>query len=283
LTELHLDDNGYTTIDLDPAFSHASLARLNIQGNQFSDWNEILKLSKAFPKLQTLLASYNPLTEITSVDSSHFPSLEVLGLNNTNLANWESIERLAELSSLKELRVLRVPLIESMSDKKRRFAVIARVPSLCKLNKSVVSDTEKQQAERWMVREYRQQPNPPKMYSAHLSKHGALEKLATLDLSPKKTVKIDFHFKDGRPNETRSIKTDQTIGELKQWVANELIGVPRAIIRLYYIEEEMDWDPRYMQLLDESGRKLHSAIRGMKDGDKIKVVSYGVSRPSWKK
>ncbi len=268
LKELHIAHNGYSTVSLSPTVCHHSLRRLQIQCNSISQWSELHKLSPAFPLLHTLIACDNPLSSVTHSDVSVFPELTVLGLNNTLLSDWTSLEHLAQLSKLSELNVLRVPVAEAVNDdKKRRFPIIARIPCLSKLNKSVISDTEREEAERWLLREYEDQPHPPALYAHYLAKHGMVARLADVDLSPRKFVQLEFHFKKDRKKITKSVKMNQTVSELRQWVAEVLLGDASAKVRLLYVDC-MGWEGR--QVLSLSGRKLHS-YREMRDGDQVHV------------
>ena len=91
LKELHLTNNGYSTVTFDPSFTHASLNTLHINNNSISQWAELEKLSHAFPNLYTLVAISNPLQNISIVDST-FPSLQQLTLSSTQISDWTSIE-----------------------------------------------------------------------------------------------------------------------------------------------------------------------------------------------
>ena len=105
LQELHLSNNGYSFVNLDPDFNHTALKRLHINNNSLSDWKDFQKLSPAFPKLQILVATSNPLTEISPIDlcSALFPELKSLNLNSSSLEKWESVENLAMLAKLTDI------------------------------------------------------------------------------------------------------------------------------------------------------------------------------------
>ncbi len=255
-------------MSLSPTVCHPTLTRLQLQCNALREWSEVLKLSSAFPLLHTLIASDNPLTVITPSSGHVFPDLEVLSLNSTLLADWSSFEHLAQLSNLRELSMLRVPVVEAVNEERmRRLGIIARMPRLKKLNKSCIHGTERDEAERWLLREFEGHAHPPRMYAEYYTKHGVLDRLVDVDLSPRKTIKLQFHFKDGRDMVTRSVKMNQSIGELRSWVARELLGDPSARVRLVYVDC-MGWEGR--QVLSLSGRKLHT-YRDIADGDQIHV------------
>lgn len=203
LQELHLSVNTYTTVDLPEAFLHSQLQRLYLNDNQISEWEELAKLSSAFPNLQALIACNNPIQGIPPLTGETFPALQTLNLNSSCLLSWQSIQHLASLCRLEDLSVLKVPVGERLEPKKRHYAFIARVPRIVKLNKTNVSDTEREDAERWMVREWEGAPDPPPVYHQLVQKHGMIQQLADVDLNPPNIVMIKFHFYD---NEERAVE-----------------------------------------------------------------------------
>ena len=110
LHELHLSSNNYSAITFSENFTKKSLRTLYFCSNGLSDWNELFKLGKNFPELQSLVISQNNLgnlnptlskSEITSV----FPHLTCLNLNGLLISGWDTIYRLGSLPVLKSLRI----------------------------------------------------------------------------------------------------------------------------------------------------------------------------------
>ena len=236
LQELHLSNNGYSFVNLDPDFNHTALKRLHINDNSLSNWKDFQKLSPAFPNLQILVATLNPLTEISPIDlcSALFPELKSLNLNSSSLEKWESVENLAAMGKLTDISLLKMPLGAELQEKQRRFAVIARLPNLKKLNKSEITETEREDAERWLIRTYDHDPNPPAVYSSLHQKHGTLDPLVDIDLSPQLKATVEFCF-DDRRSELHCIHLQQTTLQLKRWLSKHL-GVPPSSFRLFYVE-----------------------------------------------
>ena len=236
MQELHLSNNGYSFVDLDPDFKHTALKRLHINDNSLSNWKDFQKLSPAFPNLQALVATSNPLAEISPIDpcSASFPELKSLNLNSSSLDKWESVENLAALVKLTDISLLKMPLGAELQEKQRRFAVIARLPNLKKLNKSEITETEREDAERWLIRTYEHDPNPPAVYSFLYQKHGTLDPLVDIDLSPQLKATVEFCFEDCR-SELHSIHLQQTTLQLKRWLGKHL-GVPPSSFRLLFVE-----------------------------------------------
>ena len=273
MQELHLSNNGYSFVDLDPDFKHTALKRLHINDNSLSNWKDFQKLSPAFPNLQALVATSNPLAEISPIDpcSASFPELKSLNLNSSSLDKWESVENLAALVKLTDISLLKMPLGAELQEKQRRFAVIARLLNLKKLNKSEITETEREDAERWLIRTYEHDPNPPAVYSFLYQKHGTLDPLVDIDLSPQLKATIEFCFEDRR-SELHSIHLQQTTLQLKRWLGKHL-GVPPSSFRLLFVElgEKLgEWGVNFGGELMCYGSTCLYRYK-IKDGDRIYV------------
>lgn len=247
LVELHLSMNNYSAVDLTEVFVHSNLQQLNLNENSIQKWEEFVKLSRAFPNLQTLIASSNPVQEIPPFGSDIFPSLSTLNLNGSALSLWQCIEHLHELSQLRELSVLKIPLGAEMGDKLRRQAFVARLPKVTKLNKSPVTDAERETAERWLLRETRDSPDPPAVYQDLVKKYGQLQQLADVNLNPAKFVTLEFVFWDDNDRvEERKVNVDQTVWDFKRWIADKLVGRPVSSFRVWTGGSLMKHNQKYL-------------------------------------
>ena len=264
LEELHLSNNDYTSVDLDPAFSHPSISTLHLNNSTISKWEEITKLSSAFPDLNKLVAGSLPVTEIPELDCEVFPSLCSLNLNDSSLGDWASIEHLAALPKLSDLSVLNFPLGAKFKEKERRFAVIGRLPNLQWLNKSSITETEREDAERWLIRQFLDVASPPPIYHALVAKHGAVARLVEVNLRPKVTAEVEFHFQG--TCEQKTINIAQTVKEFKLWLSEKIVGLPPSEFVVYYHDVGAPWGT---DILRHESRALHSYR--IKDGDKIFV------------
>ena len=268
LQELHLSKNNYLQVNFDPAFQHQSLKRLHINDNSLSDWREIEKLSPAFPNLQILVATSNPLSEIPPPDPCVFPELSSLNLNGAKISKWKCIEQLNALASIKDLSLLKLPLAASMEEKTRRLAIVARLPKLRKLNKSEISETEREDAERWLIRQSEKGPNRPAVYDSLVKKHGSLNPLAAVDMTPKATIEICYLYDDGR-SELHCVNLNQSTSSLKKWVSQR-IGTTPSSFRMFYVEPLLCLtEYPDSTLMRNNSKRLYSY--GMKDGDQIHV------------
>ena len=252
-------------MDFDPTFQHKSLKRLHINDNSLADWREIEKLSPAFPGLQILVATSNPLAEVPPLDPSVFPELNSLNLNGAKISKWKCIDQLNALSRLNELSLLKLPLAAEMEEKNRRFAIVARLPKLKKLNKSDISESEREDAERWLIRQCMRDPNPPTVYDSLVKKHGNLSPLAEVDMTPKLEANIEFCYEDFRRSEIHRVKLNQSVSSLTKWVGRR-IHLAGSKFRLIYVhtdetlDEELMWSP---------SKRLYSF--DVEDGDRIRV------------
>ena len=249
-----------------------SLTRLHIACNNITRWGSIQQLGHLFPNLETLVAISNPLTSVCA-NTHHFKKLQSLNLNETDLSDWTSVECLSDLPSLTDLSLLKTPLGADLAEKYRRFATIARVPLLTRLNKSAIGVDEREDAERWLIRQYDSLPDhsQPRVYRHLVTKHGIVDQLADVDLSPKKKATLEFHFEDPeRPVETHTVSLKQTTKQFKSWICKNLLGVPPScnLLLMYGDQEGLEMYGTERMMYD---RKMLFSYR-MKDGDQIHVV-----------
>lgn len=269
LEELFLCLNDYETVSC-PSICCHSLKLLHITDNNLQDWTEIRKLGAMFPSLDTLVLANNHLNAIEEPDDSLarlFPNLRSISLHKSGLQTWEDIDKLNSFPKLEEVRLLGIPLLQPYTTEERRKLVIARLPSVSKLNGSVVTDDEREDSERFFIRYYVAVPQEevPFRYHELITKYGKLEPLAEVDLRPQSSAKVEVHFND--QVEEMSIRLDQTVAELKRQLKS-LVQLPPSSMLLYHFDHEAPFGPEEMKY---SSRALHSF--GIRDGDKIYVES----------
>ncbi|KAG9351659.1 hypothetical protein JZ751_022910 [Albula glossodonta] len=154
LVELFLCLNEYDSVTPSPV-PCPSLRLLHITDNNLQDWSEVRKFGPMFPGLDTLVMANNNLTSIDdSADAlcRLFPNLRTINLHNSGLNQWEDIEKLNFFPKLEEVRLLGIPLLQSYTNAERRSLIVAQLPSVSVLNGSVVTDTEREDAERFFIR-----------------------------------------------------------------------------------------------------------------------------------
>ena len=253
---------------LDPSFSHSSLQRLHINNNHISQWAELERVGHAFPSLHTLVAISNPLKEVRQEEGQAFPSLQSLTLSSTQVSDWTSIESLASLPNLSDLRMYSVPLGQEMGGQERRLSVIARMPALHRLNKSEISYTERENAERWLIRLYRDSPERPKIYQTLVDIHGLLQPLCDLDLSSGRRVSLQFliDHEDWKRTEIENVDMCQTTGQLRQ-IWSQRLNVAVSKLRFFYVDMEVEEEAPHE--ITRNTRRLF--VFKMKDGDRIHI------------
>jgi len=136
LMELHLCLNDLKSLDVAEGFQQLKV--LNLDGNKFDDWNEVLKISR-LPKLEKLMVSDNLLTSIkckVPEGEEIFPSLKSLSLQGNKIESWHSFDQLNFIQNLETLRCSSNPLFVNLGQSTSRQFVIARVHRLTNLNGS---------------------------------------------------------------------------------------------------------------------------------------------------
>ncbi|XP_062872938.1 tubulin folding cofactor E-like a [Trichomycterus rosablanca] len=270
LEELFLCLNEYNTV-MPTATPCPSLRLLHITDNNLQDWSEVRKFGTMFPSLDTLVLANNNLSSILESEDNLrrlFPNLRSINLHNSGLSRWEDIEKLNCLPKLEEVRLRGIPLLQPYTNMERRSLMIAQLPSVNSLNGSVVTNGEREDAERFFIRYYQDysEDELPNRYQCLVTKYGKLAPLAEIDLRPRCHAKVAVHCED-RVEQVR-IRLDQTVAELKKQL-KAVVRLSASNMRLYYIDKDMHsaFGPEEMKY---STRALHSY--SIQDGDEILVV-----------
>ena len=154
--ELHLSLNNYSSVELNCGHKYPNLKYLYISGNpKLSDWEDIKTLMKAFPGLEGLTMADCNISSIPEEAISHLPNLESLNISNWPIKSWECIERLNEMPKLTRLRCQGLELLDNLeSSESRRHHLIARLPTIQRLNGGDISQDERVFSERAFLRWY---------------------------------------------------------------------------------------------------------------------------------
>ena len=267
MQDLYLSLNGYDNIP-DAPEGYPNVRSLSINKHVIKEWNEVGKLGIVFPGLTALRMSECPLENITPSDiPQQFPHLKILNINDSLLNMWEDIEALKHFPVLTDVSLMGIPLLNQYPDQEKRQLLIARLPNIEKLNKTKVTEEEREDAERFFIRHHMDDDNPPSRYFELVEKHGMLDRLAEVNLKPKESAKITFIF-DDQPLFKRDISLMQSTTSLKKYLS-EFIGIPPSGFKLLYHDVE------FSIALDEmrfGPKKLYTY--NMKDGDEIHVWSH---------
>ncbi|XP_072166302.1 tubulin-specific chaperone cofactor E-like protein [Diadema setosum] len=244
LEELHLSLNNYTIVGVPPN-CHPKLKLLHFNSNRVEDWKEIEKLGVAFPSLETLVLMENPIRTLQDCDPTRFPRLRMLCLSKTLLDSWEEVEKLDHFPELKEVLLHSIPLLAiaaatkepKKKEKEMRQMVVARLHKVVSLNRSAVTEKEREEAERMFVRKYYESDSEdnPQRYEELLSKHGTPQVLANVDLRPK--VKFNCKILHDEKTLDYVVDTRQNVSQLKKEIA-AIVELPLAKFRLFHLANE---------------------------------------------
>lgn len=167
---------------------------------------------------------------------------------------------------MEEVRLQGIPLLQTYTNVERRSLMIAQLPSISQLNGSVVTDSEREDAERFFIRYHLDYPEEELPYRYHclVTKYGKLEPLAEIDLRPRFRAQVEVHCEE--KVEQLSIRLDQTVAELKKQLTT-VVQLSTNSMRIYYIDKCSAFGPEEMKY---NTRALHSY--SIQDGDEILVV-----------
>ncbi|XP_031559801.1 tubulin-specific chaperone cofactor E-like protein [Actinia tenebrosa] len=270
LEEIYLSLNEYSHIpSLDKQFP--KVKRLYLNEHNLTEWTEVKNLGKMFPCMEHLIMTDSSLENILEDDAQNlFPALRVLSLNKTGICSWESIDALRRFPSLKDIRLLGIPLMDEITDdKEKRQHLIARLPNVVKINGTKVGTEEREDAERFFIRCYMDDQNPPKRLQELIEVYGVLDKLVDINLAPKIFAKLSI-ICEGHSTLTRDVDLRQTTKDFKSYISNEL-GIPKGKLALFFNDVE---SPFGMQEMNYVLRPLHGYT--MHDGDEIHVFLKGL-------
>ncbi|XP_068173003.1 tubulin folding cofactor E-like a [Antennarius striatus] len=268
LEELFLCRNEYSSVH-DSSVACPNLRLLHIADNSLKDWAEVRKFGSMFPRLDTLIMANNNLSSIQDnkdILRRLFPNLRSINLHNSGLNHWNDIEKLNFFPKLEEVRLQGIPLLQTYTNAERRNLMIAQLPSISLLNGSVVTDSEREDAERFFIRYHLDYPEEelPYRYHSLVTKYGKLEPLAEIDLRPRCHAQVEIHCEGNI--EKLSIRLDQTVADLKKQLTH-VVQLSSNSMRLYYIDKNSAFGPEEMKY---NTRILHSY--SIQDDDEILVV-----------
>ncbi|CAG0922648.1 unnamed protein product [Notodromas monacha] len=240
LEELHLSMNNLDNVLVDDIEEFKYVRNLYVSKNPLSSEGNILEIGTLFPNLRSLSMGDCPLTGLgdVAVLKERFRFLERLNIDNSCLPTWDELEKLRSLESLSDLRIMGCRAFEEYTAHERRQQMVARLDNVTRLNGSIISRSEREDAERAFVRLFlNKEPDElPARYLELVAIHGELNPLIDVDLSPRTEVTVSLEC-----DETRVLKTISvymTVYELKQ-VADSVFGVPPSRQKLFYVDKDM--------------------------------------------
>ncbi|CAF1240826.1 unnamed protein product [Adineta steineri] len=236
LEELQICSNNYTTISSNYNFQHKNLKRVYISNNNISDWQSICRLGHLFPRLQTLIASDNPLLSFRSDDDVNIclPYLHTLSVDHVQISEWDDIVALTKLPCLHALRIHIAPLLKPYHKDERFFLLLGYMKNITKLNGSDITANDRETSERRYIRYYSQQDNKPQRYFELIEKHGNLKPLVDIKICAPylKNVRLIYN----QITYDKEIDDRQTVQRFKKYL-HELFQIPLTRLRVFYVDD----------------------------------------------
>ncbi|GAB6028990.1 hypothetical protein CHUAL_004781 [Chamberlinius hualienensis] len=265
LEELYLCLNDFREVNVDTEVSFPSMKLVHLSGNPLSEWEELMKVGIAFPNLESLVIVDCEIATIVHEDmlDKVFSKLSLLNVNNNKIKNWEEIDKFRLFPALNDARVLGLPIYEEYTEHERRQLLISRLPNISRLNGSLVSDSEREDAERAFLRHYMNQEIKPSRYDELEAKHGRLDPLVEVDLAPQLVVTVVIHCGDRKT--MRSLNLRMSLSEFKHSL-HRFTGLPPNKMRVFYLDKGMGYVPEEMKF---NAKKLYSYC--VADGDEFIV------------
>uniref|UniRef100_A0A915PXF8 Ubiquitin-like domain-containing protein n=1 Tax=Setaria digitata TaxID=48799 RepID=A0A915PXF8_9BILA len=251
----------------------ANLELLILNGTDLP-MSTVRKLLNKMPKLKELHLSENRnlenhFDEIDEIMSNSLESLHIsnclngirrLSLNKCLIDNWSSIEGLADIKTLQDLRIVAIPLFDEYANDEYFHLVVGRIPQLKILNGSTISAEQREQSERYYdIREIK-----PKIFARLVERHGHVEQLCKVDMTPKKYAVVVVICEETGYSANLKISLTQTVSCLMR-VLEKLTRIPVKRMRLFYINSGNPF-PNELRFLNQKLQALH-----IEDGDKICV------------
>ncbi|UJR14790.1 hypothetical protein I4U23_001778 [Adineta vaga] len=236
LEELQICSNDYTTISSDYNFQHEHLKRVYISNNNLTEWQSLCRLGHLFPRVETIIASNNPLTSFRSDDDVTIclPYLRTLSVDQVQISDWEDIIALTKLPCLHALRIHVAPLLKPYQKEERFFLLLGYMKKLTKLNGSDITATERETSERRFIRYYSQHENKPQRYFELTEKHGNLKPLVDIKIRAPYITNVRLAY--NQITYDKEIDVRQTVQQFKKYL-HELFHLPLTRIRVFYVDD----------------------------------------------
>ncbi|KAF9934220.1 hypothetical protein FBU30_002913 [Linnemannia zychae] len=246
----------------------ANLEELHLEGNKFTDWNQILRLSR-LPSLKSLDLSENKITSVIGPqDPEDFKSLESLRINDNDLTEWSSIDQLGLYTSLRSLWINNNPIMVKATEDRTtdttnkpdaRTITIARMAHITQLNGTDILHKNRIDAELYYLKNVALSTigsEPSVIQALHLrfeqlcEIHGRPDtseesRKATSDLLKDRLLTLTFVTKDSMDGPSKATVQRGVLGSMKvrnvKNLVQKLLHVPAMRQELSFMAE----DPRY--------------------------------------
>ncbi|CAJ0575004.1 unnamed protein product, partial [Mesorhabditis spiculigera] len=243
LRELHLSHNEFN-ID-DPSTSEQPVSEtvttIHLNHCGLRDWEHVMRLLSLFPNKRTVYLSENPITRIhtgsSHLDPATHCTLTAITLSKTEIDDWESIDHLEHFPSLQEVRLTCTPVLEKFSDEERVHMITARLEKLKVLNGSIITDEQRETSERFFIRYFQDRDDKPPHYQRLLEKHGNIEKLVKVDLTPQLKVRLKLVCEETNFKCDVTAPVNRSIAEFFRFLETQT-GIQAGRMRVFHCRGE---------------------------------------------
>ncbi|MFH4980922.1 hypothetical protein AB6A40_007631 [Gnathostoma spinigerum] len=272
LNELHLSQNRSIESDLDSIdqLVSDSVSILYLNECEISKWSTAVTFCRLFPSCDHLFLCENPIKTIdfySESDLAYMRNIQSLYLSKCHINDWKSIEQLNDMRSLKDLKINQNPLLSKYSAEERHHLVVGRLQRLQILNGSTVSSEQREASERFLVRYYDIREDKPSIFSELIARHGKVEQLCTVDLSPKTHASIVAFCEEIGYRGNIVVNLSQSVSTLMR-TFERVTNIAAHRMRIFYMSIRGDPHPCELRLPNQ---KLFS-LR-VEDGDHFYVQS----------
>jgi hypothetical protein len=117
------------------------------------------------------------------------------------------------------------------------FRVVGRLPNIQLLNGSYISDFQREESERFFIRYYQcaAAADKPQIYEKLVLKHGELEQLVKVDLTPKEFARVQIHCEETGYSSWARIKLRTSVQSLMRYIEQKT-NIPLKKMRLFYYD-----------------------------------------------
>ncbi|CAK5036584.1 unnamed protein product [Meloidogyne enterolobii] len=259
-SELNCSDLEKTTKN----YISKNLEELHLNDCEIDNWHRVLNVLFYFPQLESLFLADNPLISVhhcqkCSLQTNELTKkLRVLSLSNTKISSWQSIENLLSLKQLEELKLINIPLLKDYSIEERLHLVIGRLRNLKILNGSHIDNRQHEESERFFIRFYSNSDKKPSIYSELIEKHGMLEQLVKVDLTPKRYAKVVIHCEECEwVRMLVKLRLSGTVLELMKFL-ERLTKIPLRLMRIFYVDKQISaLGPEELRFPNQELKLLH--------------------------
>ncbi|EGT30078.1 CBN-COEL-1 protein [Caenorhabditis brenneri] len=238
VSELHMSDNQFNDDDncLSPISTSVRTIHLNRCG--FQKWSSVMNVVKRFPNVCSVFVCENPLKDVIHCKQfDQLPYWKFLNLAKTAIDSWSSLDDLSKMTTITDLRIPNIPLLDPFTNEERSHLIIGRIHHLLVLNGSKISNEQREQSERFFIRYYQEQKEKPSQYKTLIAKHGNLEKLVNIDLTPKNEAIVKLVCEEKDVSKEITISLEPTILEFMKFLEQKC-GVKYTRMKLFLFRND---------------------------------------------